>query len=68
MFLNVCLKIAILRKFRLVLRAFLPISGIQAVKIRELVVPELVEVGSKDILLDCDFDYTDSEKHQGSIQ
>ena len=33
-----------------------------------MVVPELVELGSEDILLDCDFDYIESEKYQLDIK
>ena len=47
---------------------FFLFSGIQSVKIRELIVPELVELGSQDVLLDCDFDYNESEKYQLDIK
>ena len=37
-------------------------------KIRELVVPSVVELGSENILLDCDFDYDEDEKVQLDIK
>ena len=49
-------------------KTFDSISGIHSVKIRDLVIPELVELGSEDILLDCDFDYNESEKYQLDIK
>lgn len=41
---------------------------ISAVKIRELSVPEVVELGSENILLDCDFDYDANERVQLDIK
>ena len=37
-------------------------------KIRELSVPSMVELGSENILLDCDFDYNDTERIQLDIK
>ena len=37
-------------------------------KIRELSVPSVVELGSENILLDCDFDYNDTERIQLDIK
>ena len=37
-------------------------------KIRELSVPPMVELGSENILLDCDFDYNDTERIQLDIK
>ena len=37
-------------------------------KIRELTVPSVVELGSENILLDCDFDYDADEKVQLDIK
>eukprot|EP00095_Tigriopus_kingsejongensis_P006890 snap_masked-scaffold125_size330479-processed-gene-1.1 protein:Tk06890 transcript:snap_masked-scaffold125_size330479-processed-gene-1.1-mRNA-1 annotation:"hypothetical protein DAPPUDRAFT_238102" len=46
-----------------------PYLAICSVQIRELVVPKLFELGSADhILLDCDFDYEESEKYQLDIK
>jgi len=42
--------------------------GLEAVVIRELDVPSLVEYGSENILLDCDFDYDENEKVQLDIK
>ena len=39
-----------------------------SVKIRELSVPSVVELGSENILLDCDFDYDEAEKVQLDIK
>ena len=39
-----------------------------SVEIRELKVPELVELSPEDIVLDCDFDYDESEKSQLDIK
>ena len=44
------------------------IAGILGVKIRELSVPSMVELGSENILLDCDFDYNDTERIQLDIK
>ena len=44
------------------------ISGVTAVRIRELNVPALVEDGSENILLDCDYDYEENEKVQLEIK
>ena len=33
-----------------------------------MTVPELVELGTEDILLDCDFDYNENEKYQLDIK
>ena len=41
---------------------------VSAVKIRELSVPEVVELGSENILLDCDFDYDAGERVQLDIK
>jgi len=38
------------------------------VKIRELTVPSMVELGSENILLDCDFDYDPDERVQLDIK
>lgn len=43
-------------------------NGILGVKIRELSVPSMVELGSENILLDCDFDYNDTERIQLDIK
>ena len=43
-------------------------SGVTAVRIRELNVPALVEDGSENILLDCDYDYEENEKVQLEIK
>ena len=41
---------------------------VQSVEIKELKVPELVELSPEDIVLDCDFDYDESEKSQLDIK
>jgi len=43
-------------------------KGVTAVRIRELNVPALVEDGSENILLDCDYDYEENEKVQLEIK
>ena len=43
-------------------------TGISSVKIRELKVPSVVEVGSENTVLDCDFDYEADEKVQLDIK
>merc|ERR1719510_925108 len=43
-------------------------KGTESVKIRELSVPSVVELGSENILLDCDFDYDADEKVQLDIK
>ena len=44
------------------------LSGILSVKIRELTVPSMVELGSENILLDCDFEYNADERVQLDIK
>lgn len=44
------------------------VAGVISVRIRELNVPELVELGTENILLDCDFDYNENEKYQLDIK
>lgn len=44
------------------------IKGILSVKIRQLTVPSNVEVGTENILLDCDFDYDADERVQLDIK
>ena len=46
----------------------LMVPGILSVKIRELTVPSMVELGSENILLDCDFEYNADERVQLDIK
>jgi len=40
------------------------VPGYDCVQILSMAVPEAVEAGSEDIVLDCDFTYTEEEKNQ----
>jgi len=44
------------------------VPGYDCVQILSMVVPEAVEAGSEDIILDCDFTYTEEEKSQIDVK
>lgn len=43
-------------------------TGVLGVDIRELSVPKLVELGSENVVLDCDYDYDEREKMELDIK
>ena len=43
-------------------------AGVLGVDIRELSVPKLVELGSENVVLDCDYDYDEREKMELDIK
>ena len=48
--------------------AFAAVAGTLGVDIRELSVPKLVELGSENVVLDCDYDYDEREKMELDIK
>lgn len=55
--------------FRIVAFIVLVLDRTWAVRIRDLIVPKIFELGTEDhILLDCDFEYEPSEKYQLDIK
>ena len=44
------------------------VAGVVGVDILELSVPELVELGSENVVLDCDYDYDEREKMELDIK
>ena len=53
---------------KLILSQVTLFSSVISVKIHELVVPGVVEEGSENVLLDCNFDYDESEAEQLEVK